>query len=97
MAGELGMEVHIGKSPSRPGLSSAQLLYSESAGRFVVTVNPERKEAFEKLFEFMPVACVGVIKEAPLFQVQRGIGELIIDEEVSGLKKAWNTRFGGLI
>jgi len=91
------MEIHIGKAPSRPGLSSMQTLYSESAGRFVVTVNPERKEAFEKLFEFMPVACVGVIKEAPRFKVQRGIGELIIDEDVSDLKKAWNSRFGGLI
>jgi len=29
--------------------------------------------------------------------VQRGKGELIIDEDVSDLKKAWNSRFGGLI
>jgi hypothetical protein len=28
--------------------------------------------------------------------VQRGKGELMIDEEVSNLKKAWNSRFGGL-
>jgi phosphoribosylformylglycinamidine synthase len=97
MAGELGMEVHIGKSPSRPGLSSAQLLYSESAGRFVVTVNPARRAAFEKLFASMPVACIGGVTETQRFKVQRGKGELIIDEDVSDLKKAWNSRFGGLI
>jgi phosphoribosylformylglycinamidine synthase subunit PurSL len=97
MAGELGMEVHIGKSPSRPGLSSAQLLYSESAGRFVVTVNPARREAFEKLFTSMPVACIGGVTETQRFKVQRGKGERIIDEDVSDLKKAWNLRFGGLI
>jgi phosphoribosylformylglycinamidine synthase len=97
MAGELGMEIHIGKAPSRPGLSSTQTLYSESAGRFVVTVNPERKEAFEKLFESMPIACIGEVTETSRFKVQRGIGELIIDEDVSDLKKAWNSRFGGLI
>jgi phosphoribosylformylglycinamidine synthase len=97
MAGELGMEIHIGKAPSRPGLSSMQTLYSESAGRFVVTVNPERKEAFEKLFESMPIACIGEVTETSRFKVQRGIGELIIDEDVSDLKKAWNSRFGGLI
>jgi phosphoribosylformylglycinamidine synthase len=97
MAGELGMEIHIGKAPSRPGLSSTQLLYSESAGRFVVTVNPERKEAFETLFASLPVSCIGAVTEAPRFKVQHGIGERIIDEDVSDLKKAWNSRFGGLI
>ena len=97
MGGELGMEVHIGKAPSRPGLSATQLLYSESAGRFVVTVDPARKEAFEKLFAPMPAACIGVVTESPRFKVQYGKGELIIDEDVSDLKKAWNSRFGGLI
>ncbi|MGE5838370.1 MAG: AIR synthase-related protein [Deltaproteobacteria bacterium] len=97
MAGELGMDLHIGKAPSRPGLSSVQLLYSESAGRFVVTVNQKRKAAFEKLFESMPVACIGDVTETPRFKVKRGIGELIIDEDVSDLKKSWNSRFGMLI
>jgi phosphoribosylformylglycinamidine synthase len=97
MAGELGMEIHIGKAPALPGLSSAQILYSESAGRFVVTVNPERKESFEKLFESKPIACIGSVTETPRFKVQRGKGELIIDEDVSDLKKAWNSRFGGLV
>jgi len=97
MAGELGMEIHIGKAPSRPGLSSAQLLYSESAGRFVVTVNPARKAQFEKLFGSMPIACIGEVTETRRFKVQRGKGEQIIDEDVPDLKKAWNSRFGMLI
>jgi phosphoribosylformylglycinamidine synthase len=97
MAGELGMEIHSGKVPSRHGLPSSEILYSESAGRFVVTVNPEKKEPFERLFESMPVACIGEVTEAQRFKVQSGIGELIIDEDVSDLKKAWNSRFGMLI
>jgi phosphoribosylformylglycinamidine synthase II len=97
MGGELGMEIHIGKAPCRPGLSATQRLYSESAGRFVVTVDPARKEAFEKLFAQMPVACIGVVTELPRFKVQYGKGELIIDEDVVDLKKSWNSRFGMLI
>jgi phosphoribosylformylglycinamidine synthase len=97
MAGDLGMDIHIGKIPSRPALSSAQVLYSESAGRFVVTVNPARKDAVEKLFAPLPVACIGEVTETPRFKVKRGKGELIIDEDVSDLKTAWNSRFGGLI
>jgi len=97
MGGELGMEIHIGKVPCRPGLSPAQLLYSESAGRFVVTVAPARKEAFEKLFTDMRAACIGKVTETPRFKVQHGKGELIMDEDVSDLKKSWNSRFGMLI
>jgi phosphoribosylformylglycinamidine synthase len=97
MGGELGMEIHIGKVPCRPGLSPAQLLYSESAGRFVATVDPARKEAFEKLFADMPAACIGMVTETPRFKVQHGKGELIMDEDVSDLKKSWNSRFGMLI
>jgi len=96
MGGELGMEIHIGKVPCRPGLSPAQILYSESAGRFVITVAPARKEAFEKLFTDMRAACIGKVTETPRFKVQHGKGELIMDEDVSDLKKSWNSRFGGL-
>jgi phosphoribosylformylglycinamidine synthase II len=97
MGGELGMEIHVGKVPSPPGLSSTQILYSESAGRFVVTVDPARKEAFEKLFAQMPTACIGKVTQTQRFKVHRGKGELIMDEDVSDLKKSWNSRFGGLI
>jgi len=91
------MDIHIGKAPSRPGLSPAQLLYSESAGRFVVTVDPARKEGLEKLFASMPFACIGQVTESPRFKVQYGKGELIIDEDVADLKRSWTSRFGGLI
>ena len=97
MAGDLGMEIHIGKTPAPLGLSSTQRLYSESAGRFVVTVNPSGREAFEKLFAQMPIACIGAVTETPRFKVQYGKGQLIIDEDVADLKKAWSLRFGGLI
>ena len=97
MGGELGMDVDIGKVPSPPGLSPTQILYSESAGRLIVTVDPAKKDAFEKLFAQMPAACIGKVTETQRFKVQRGIGELIIDEDVLDLKKAWNSRFGGLI
>jgi hypothetical protein len=60
-------------------------------------VNPAKNEAFEKLFSSLPAACIGSVTEAPRFKVQRGKGETIIDEDVLDLKKAWNSRFGGLI
>jgi len=60
-------------------------------------VDPARKEAFEKLFADMPAACIGMVTETPRFKVQHGKGERIMDEDVSDLKKSWNSRFGMLI
>ncbi|OQY41578.1 MAG: hypothetical protein B6240_15040 [Desulfobacteraceae bacterium 4572_87] len=41
MGGALGMTVQLPLIPSAPGLSNTQKLYSESCGRFIITVAPE--------------------------------------------------------
>jgi hypothetical protein len=45
----------------------------------------------------MPAARIGVVTELPRFKVLYGKGNLIIDEDVADLKRAWNSRFGTLI
>ena len=97
MGGELGMEIHLGSVPSGDSLSDTQLLYSESAGRVVVTVNPIKKEAFEKIFEGMKIGKAGFITESPLFRVRDRNGDLIIEEEIFQLKDCWKRPFGELI
>ncbi len=97
MGGELGMEIHLGSVPSGDLLSDTQLLYSESAGRVVVTVNPIKKEAFEKIFEGMMIGKAGFITESPLFRVRDRNGDLIIEEEIFRLKDCWKRPFGELI
>jgi len=97
MGGELGMEIHLGSVPSGDLLSDTQLLYSESAGRIVVTVNPIKKEAFEKIFEEMKIGKAGFITESPLFRVWDRNGDLIIEEEIFRLKDCWKRPFGELI
>ena len=49
MAGELGMQIDLSQIPVSPGITATQILYSESCGRFIVTVPPEKREAFENL------------------------------------------------
>ena len=43
MGGDLGMTIQLPAIPAVQGLSDSQKLYSESCGRFVVTVSPEQK------------------------------------------------------
>jgi len=97
MAGELGMELDLGKIPSAEGLTDTQTLYSESAGRFVLAVAPENKEAFERLFYGLPAALAGIVTREPLFKVRGMQGKWIMEERVSDLKEAWKRPFGGLI
>jgi phosphoribosylformylglycinamidine synthase len=97
MGGELGMDIDLGGVPSPQALSDTQMLYSESAGRFVVTVDPAKKEAFEAVFSGMKAGFVGLVTGSRRFCIQGGKGGMIIDEGIFKLKDSWKRPFGGLI
>jgi phosphoribosylformylglycinamidine synthase len=97
MGGEWGLEIHLAQVPASKALANSQILFSESAGRFVVTVDPAKQKAFEALFAGMKANQVGVVTESTLFRVRDREDSLIIEEEVSELKACWNRPFGGLI
>jgi phosphoribosylformylglycinamidine synthase len=97
MGGELGMDIHLRDVPQTAGLTHTQILYSESAGRFVVTVDPSKREAFEAHFSGLKMGLVGRTTESPLFRVKSRQGTWIMEENVLELKEAWKSRFGHLI
>ena len=96
MAGELGLKVDIDKIPADASLRADRLLFSESPGRFLVTVPPARQPAFEALFDPSVCARIGEVTDAPRLDVRIG-GKALIDMPVSELKSAWKRPFGGLI
>ena len=59
MAGNLGMDVDLGPVPAEESLRDDIILFSESAGRFLVTVDPDKRDVFEKRFKGQPCACIG--------------------------------------
>ena len=97
MAGELGIEVDLPLFPGSAGLTPGQTLYSESCGRFIITVAPGKKELFEDIFAGMNIERVGAITEAPLLIIRSDNGEPIIKEDIFRLKDAWKRPFGDLI
>jgi phosphoribosylformylglycinamidine synthase II len=97
MGGELGMDIYLKDIPRAAGVSETQILYSESAGRFVVTVDSSKKEAFEDHFSGMKLGLVGHTTESPLFRMWNREKTLIMEETVFELKEAWKARFGHLI
>lgn len=96
MAGETGMEIHLPRVIHQ-GLSPTQFLYSESGGRFVITVPPERKDRFETLFSGQRIALVGKVTDSPYFVIRGPHEEPLIEERIHRLKDEWKRPFGDLI
>jgi len=96
MGGELGLEVDLDAVPADSGLRSHTLLFSESAGRFIVTVAPEQQDALESQLTDTDFACVGTIREKADLVIKQGAAELI-NSPVDALKTAWKKTFGDLI
>jgi phosphoribosylformylglycinamidine synthase len=94
MAAGLGVDVDL--SSVAPGLPAHMALYSESAGRFLVSVAPQHRARFEALFQSQPLILLGEARPDQTLLVKRQ-GRTLMEMPLSDLKAAWQRRFGGLI
>jgi phosphoribosylformylglycinamidine synthase subunit PurSL len=97
MGGELGLAVDLAKVPAAGVERNDTLLFSESAGRFIVTLAPDHEEAFRALFADLPAACVGEVTVAPQLTITGLDGKCLAQLPVDGMKSAWKRPFGDLI
>ncbi|MBW2430758.1 MAG: phosphoribosylformylglycinamidine synthase [Deltaproteobacteria bacterium] len=97
MGGNLGLDVDLTKIPIKRVERDDTLLFSESAGRFIVTVNPDHRAAFENIFHGTGCACVGTVTEKANLVVRGLEQETIMMAAVRDLKAVWKKTFGELI
>jgi len=97
MAGELGMDLRLSRVPAASGLTAAQVLYSESCGRFVVTAAPEKRDAVEAAFSGMKIGRLGTVTDSGRLKIRDAADGILLDEDVLELKEAWKRPFGELI
>ena len=98
MAGERGLTVDLSRVPQSGDLSNAGLLFSESPGRFIVTVPPDRQAAFESLMADTPCARVGTVDKTGGDLVITGAnGRTIISTGIGALRSAWRNPPGGAV
>ncbi len=101
MAGGLGLDLDLSKIPmddNRGSLLNETVLFSESAGRFIVTVAPENKQIFEKIFTGMAVGCIGSVTDGHDHLKVFGLNnESLIDLPLQELETAFNKPFGEMI
>ena len=91
-AGGLGVEIDLRKIPaSEDAKRNDALLYSESAGRFVVSVTQKNAKEFAAVMQGTKTEQVGMVKGSKM--AVTGLNEKkIIDEKITELKNAWKSR-----
>ncbi|NLN60093.1 MAG: phosphoribosylformylglycinamidine synthase [Deltaproteobacteria bacterium] len=87
-AGGLGLRIDLDRVPAETGLRVDEILFSETQSRFVVTVAPEKAPAFETAMVGNVCDRIGEVTSDGAFVVQQA-GRLLINEDVTDLKKAW--------
>jgi len=95
MGGGLGLSVDLREVPAAGGAERDDvLLFSESAGRFIVTVDPRQQGAFESAIEGQAWGCVGQVSTHRELRIRGLSGADILRIDVERLKTAWIRPFG---
>lgn len=87
-AGEKGIEVELNQAPCEGKLSSAEILFSETASRLVVTVSRKHAQQFEDLFKDVPMGKIGYVREDKQLIIHHDHHPLI-DIDLFSLKNSW--------
>ena len=89
-AGGLGVELNIASVAEAASLSDpATLLFSESATRFLIEVEPAKSSQFEAAFAGLPLSRVGAVTSSGHVRVASSGGDKLIDASLVELKAAW--------
>jgi phosphoribosylformylglycinamidine synthase len=118
--GGLGLEIDLNKVPVDEDKNNInmtmtrndKILFSESAGRFIVTIPPANKDRFEDLLGGTNVSCIGKVVSEDRLTIygipkndpndagdKNELNQLakIVDIPIKDLKQAWLSTFGGLV
>jgi phosphoribosylformylglycinamidine synthase len=93
IAGELGMEIDLSKVPAKNINRDDYLLFSESQSRFVITIDPKRKEEFEALFNGFAFAQIGTMTADRDFTIKGLSGKTLIQTDTETLNKYYRKTF----
>ncbi|MDR2399781.1 MAG: phosphoribosylformylglycinamidine synthase subunit PurL [Endomicrobium sp.] len=88
-AGDKGVKIDIDVIKTKGELSVAEILFSESNGRFVVEVNPENEFKFKGIFKDCIFAEVGCVTEDKNVVFESVKNKIKVKEKSKNLLNAW--------
>ena len=89
MAGKLGSQIDIRQMLCSDALTDDKRLFSESAGRFIVSLKPDKKHDFEIMMNGLDICEIGMVLHTDQFQIIGCQGMSIINLSVEKMKKVW--------
>ena len=96
LAAGRGVSLDLDLMPVEGDLAPDRRLFSESTGRFLLSVRPADQEKFEALFQGLPLAFLGKVRADTVLRLTSG-GKNLVRMELDVLKKAFKRPFGHLI
>jgi len=97
MGGNLGLAADLTNVPGSEGMRDDVVMFSESAGRFIVTIDPDKRTPFEAMFNLGPCACIGTVTDRPDLVIKGMVHQTIVAVSIADLKTAWKKPFGDLV
>ncbi len=94
LAGDIGMELDLDLIPGETGMRDDQVLFSESASRFLVEVEAKSAAVFEEIMAGSALARIGTTGSS-MFMVNRG-GNGIVSLDTESMRGAWQATLGGM-
>ncbi|MFA5050120.1 MAG: phosphoribosylformylglycinamidine synthase subunit PurL [Candidatus Micrarchaeia archaeon] len=82
-----GVDIELSSIP-RDTENEDEILFSESAGRFIVSVKSENEKKLEKFFENLPFAKIGRVRGDKRIIIRRN-KRIIINEDLEMIENAW--------
>ncbi|WP_298036884.1 phosphoribosylformylglycinamidine synthase subunit PurS [uncultured Desulfuromonas sp.] len=90
-AGGFGLDVDLRGVMTDGEMREDAVLFSESQSRFLVTVRPEHKDAFEALFAKCDLSPLGAVREDAELRITGLAGEILVRSDIDDLKQAWQS------
>ncbi len=85
-AGGYGMALSVAALPGADEIGTAERLFGEAAGRFLVEVTPDNEESFRATVGDLPAARLGEVNDTG-----RLVIDTVIDADIAALKAAWQS------
>ena len=89
IGGRIGAKVKLNSVPRSDGLRDDKILFSESAGRFIVSVHPNHRSEFEKTMSGCAFACIGEVAASADFVIEGVCPASVIRATVPELEEAF--------
>ena len=96
MGGDLGMAIELSRVAAEGIDRDDVVLFSESAGRFIITIDPAQQAPFEKLFDGLALQCIGTVTDDKVLTLDGFGRNTLLSVPVDELKASWQKPFGDL-